>query len=168
MRPFLTQKHIFFPILAAILIFCLIAPPFLQACGCACDYGKPAEKRLNVFADRTSDVTPSSGVCCTSGCDEKPSGQKRIHKLINDIDIDPSGGSNPVCCCETDACIKTVVTPLLPKDDHRTQFTELRYQQDGPSAFLPDLHYFNKGSLPGFCRDISPTSPHIASTVLLI
>lgn len=164
MRPFLSQKRVFFPALAAMLIFCLIAPPFVQACGCACADGKPAAKPLHAFDARTFAAEPSHAACCTSGCSEKPSG----HNLNNDIDIDFSGGSSPVCCCETDAGPKTVVTPVLPTDDHRTQFVEFRYLQTGLSASLPDLHHINNGSLPAFCGDITPTSPHIASTVLLI
>lgn len=164
MRLFLTQKRVFFPTLAAILIFCLIAPQFIQACGCACDYGKNAKKPVKAENVRVSTVAPLPDACCTNGCSEKSSG----HDLNNDIGVDSSGGSNPICCCETDSGQKTLVAPVIPTDAPRSQFTELRYQQAGLSASLPDLHYINNGSLPDFCRDITPTSPHIASTVLLI
>jgi len=164
MRLFLTQKRDLFPALAAILIFCLIAPPFLQACGCACAYGKPEKNPLSAVSARNSDGAPLPVSCCSSGCSEKSSGDDRN----NDIGVDSTGESHPVCCCETNAGLKTVVTPVLPTDDHRTQFIELRYQQANFSASLPDLHHINNGSLPDFCRDNPPTSPHIATTVLLI
>jgi hypothetical protein len=160
MRPFLVKKHNLFLALAAILIFSLIAPPFINACGCLCGSGELAGQL--VAADEAQALPEPC--CCAGACGPEPS----VDEFFDVIGTVSSCDDHPVCCCDADPAKKLTVRAAVLADDPRPQFNELRYQEAGPSAFMPDLPFINGRSCFAFQKNITPTPPHIASTILLI
>ena len=169
MRHWKHEKPCLFPSLfALVLVLCLTAAPFVHACGCAYALDIRAEKAGDILNPEASSF---SDFCCHSGCGENLTAGNPVFDFEGFGNSDRAGSSDPShpgCCCRTDTAQKNGKVSLVPTETQRSGSGELIIQNTGVSTILPDLHDAANTPLPGFLKNITPTSPHIASTVLLI
>lgn len=161
MRPVKVKKHIPSLVLAAALIFSLIAPPFVQAFGCLCASPDLAEA---ADAQGAADEDFPMPCCCEGCCGQETPSDDFFNAVVEMSSCD----TLPVCCCAGDTGKQAAVPEAMLSDASRPQVDSFRYLDAGPNVFIPDLHLTNTKSCFTFQKNMTPTPPHIASTVLLI
>lgn len=159
MRP-LWVKNYNSSVLATLLILSLVTPSFVSACECvcACLQGAAGEKVQDI-----TEVTPET--CCSA---DGRGMEVPVDKCFDATLTEPSCDSQPFCCCADDFDNTPAVNTALLKDDARTHIAGFEYLEAGLSVSLPDLHHINSRSCFAFQKNMTPTPPHIASTILLI
>jgi hypothetical protein len=162
MKALSSKKYSLSIVLVWALVFWMIAPSVLAACGCACMFTNNPIVLQDAADPNESSAAPS---CCHNDqC--KPSGSSGDR--FTGSDIYHGGETHPECCCAFESRPQPTVTQSFIKDDYRSSFTEIQFQHLLPSAFMPRTDHFAYRSATDFERNASPLSPHISSTILLI
>ena len=161
MRPVKVKKYISALLLAVVFVFSLIAPPFAQAFGCLCGFPDLAEA-ADVYGAADKYFPGSS--CCNGCCGTEAPSDDFFDAIGKAFSCD----AFPVCCCAGDTGKQSGVPEAILSIASRPQVDSFRYLDPGSKIFMPDLHLTNTKSCFTFQKNMTPTPPHIAPTILLI
>jgi hypothetical protein len=162
MKALLSRKHSLSIVLVWALVFWMIAPSAIAACGCACTF---TNNPIVLKEPAVPTESPPMPACCHDDhC--KPSSSS--DDLFIGLDIHHDCETHPECCCTLESRPQPTVIQSLIKGDYRSLFTEIQFLHLLPSAFMPLTDHFADRSATDFEQNASPLSPHISSTILLI
>ncbi|MBA3028043.1 MAG: hypothetical protein FP816_04400 [Desulfobacteraceae bacterium] len=142
--------------LTAVMIFSLIALQVVPAIACLCEAGANTGSAIS--------EDPAGSCCFTGGGGPEPSGEE----FFSGIGKGSSWDDSPVCCCAGETRKQSAIPEAVISVESRHQVNEFRYHEAGTTAFMPDLHLARTQSGFMFQKNMIPTPPHIASTILLI
>ena len=162
MRVLVLSKYVFRIVLSTVLIVALMAPPLVHACDCQCDLYNPIAPTV----DRPSATPPlTASCCCATGCAPTFSADPFSCPVVDQQACE----RHPVCCCVDNHVKKPGLAPGIPTEGPRFQPLEDKALQTDSAALLTVSQGFIRPCLSfAFYPDLTQTSPHIASTILLI
>lgn len=157
MKPVKAGKHIPTRVAVAVLMMSLIAPPIVAVCECLCASGAAIIRAMR--ADLSAEP-----VCCTEKYRTASSGDEFFHGIDTEFPCD----ADPNCCCAAGSGGNPTIPAAALTNAPQPTIKDYRYQEAGISAFTPNFHLFSARACFAFHKNMIPTSPHIASTILLL